>query len=130
MADEEKPPEYVKLTPEQMQMLAAFNIGGPEFTIKEQVPIEDEVVQRWTSIPVDQTVAVVLTRGDLDRLYFSLTQMSAALTSVQQTLRFMSFSDNEAAGVSFQKGNELIQSADGNFRLFFKAIMSKANSNG
>lgn len=127
---DEVPQDPGKLTPEQLKGIESFNIGGPEFTIIDQVAIPESVVQRWTSIAADQNVVVTLSRGDLDRLYFSLTQISAALTCSQQTMRFMNFGDMAAADVSFRKGNELIQSADGNFRLFFKAIMEKATPNG
>lgn len=128
--NDEKPVDPAKLTPEQLKTIEDFNIGGPEFTITEQVAIPESAAQKWTSISADQSIVISLTRGDFDRLYFSLTQLSAALTCSQQTMRFVSYGDTSAADVSFRKGNELIQSADGNFRLFFKAIMEKAVPNG
>jgi len=127
---DDNPPEYVKLSPEQLTDLAAFSVGGPDRMFREPVAITDEVVQRWTSIPEGKVVTAPLTRGELDGLFFGMTQTNASVLMLANSIRYLSFEDFQAANVAFQKGTELAQSADANFRLFFRAIMQKAETSG
>lgn len=128
--NDEPPKNVTKLTPEQIKGIEEFNIGGREYTVNDTVEIPSEVVSYWTSIPLDQNVFITLTRGDLDRLYFAITQMNAATTTLTETIRLWSFGDADGANASFRKTTELTRSADGNFRHFFAAVMKGAKING
>jgi hypothetical protein len=128
MSDEQQPPP--KLTPEQIQGIKDFGIGGPDFTVHETVEIGADAVSHWTSIPPETPVVLRLTRVDFDRLYFAIAQMNAAHTMLAETVRLMSFGDNAAAYATFEKAREMIDSGSGNFRHFFAAVMKGAVPNG
>src|SRR5438132_2746405 len=106
MTDETK--NVSKLTPEQIKGVEEFNIGGDAYTLRDEVEIPDKGIENWVSIPIDQSVVVTLTRGDFDRLYFSMMQMSASSTMLAQTIRLLSFGDLEGANASHRKASELI----------------------
>lgn len=127
---DEQPPEVPKLTPEQIRGIQEFTIGAPDYMIRDQVAIADDAVSHWTDIPVDKPVSITLTRGEFDRLYFAITQMNAGSTLLSQTIRLITFGDIAAADATHRKASEMIQSSDGNFRLFFAAIMRGATVNG
>lgn len=124
---QEDPP---KLTPEQIKGVEEYTIGAPDYMLRAPVPIPDDTVARWTAIPLDKPVNVTLTRGDFDRLYFAVTQMNAASTLLSQTIRLITFGDIDGANAAHRKSIEMTNSADGNFRLFFTAIMNGATANG
>lgn len=130
MSDEQPPAEPPKLTPEQIKGIQDFTIGAPDYMVRDQVTIPDDAVSHWTDIAVDKPVSLTLTRGDFDRLYFAITQMNASSTFLAQTIRLITFGDIPAADATHRKAQEMIQSADGNFRLFFTAVMKGATANG
>ena len=126
----EEAPNGPRLNPDQLKGIEDFNIGGEYYTLKELVQIPEVAVTNWVNIPLTCQVTLNLTRGDLDRLYFSITQMSAATTMLSETVRLISFGDTVGANVAIKKTSELAQSADGNFRHFFAAVMKGAVPNG
>jgi hypothetical protein len=128
MSDEQQPPP--KANARANTGIKDFNIGGPDFTLQEQVEIGADAVSHWTSIPPETPVVLRLTRGDFDRLYFAITQMNAATTMLAETVRLMSFGDNAAALATFEKARQMANSGDGNFRQFFAAVMKGAAPNG
>ncbi|MDB5579648.1 MAG: hypothetical protein JWR80_4824 [Bradyrhizobium sp.] len=115
-----------KLTPEQIKNVEDFVIGGPEYMDGQQVIIPAETIDRWTGIPLDAKVAIHVTRGDLDRLYFCFTQMAASSTMIQETARLLNFGDTDGANITHRKAAVLTAAADANFRKFFTAVMQGA----
>lgn len=128
MSDET--PNPPKLTPEEIKGIEDFNVGGPDYMVRQAVEIPETAIKNWINIPLEQNVTIDLKRADYDRLYFCMAQMSATSFMLAQTIRLLSFQDLEGANAAHKKAHELVVSADSNFRHFFAAVMAGAKING
>lgn len=87
-------------------------------------------ISRWTAIRPDAPVAITLTRGDIDNLFFSISKSAQAISSLQACLLLYSQGSLEDANHALAQSQRANIESDNHLRMFMNAVMSGVNVQG
>ena len=84
----------------------------------------EDLLSAWIAIPPDEPVLIgPLTRGDLDNLLFSISDIVRAVAYLREGLIAFSQGNNEVADNCLQSASNMLTDGETRNRFLFKSIM-------
>lgn len=96
----------------------------------QEFSIPVALIDKWVGLRADQKVEIPLSRGDLDHLFFSVTNLAKGIAALQACLILYSQGKIEDADKALQESQKLVVRGDNEMKMFMNALMAGARPAG